>query len=682
MILYSQLFYLFKLLFTGGINTPYKIQNKFIEKHHINSDLFNASFNKDIKRFPVNIYTSMHLFPIVILREKNIFKKYKADEVKRYVYHRRNTKSKNKKNRYIKYNWLRTNFNLFRKKIKFFFLNRRVRNYLIIKNKIKRDFIKCKDIGYTKKVSNNNKSRYIKTFIKRGGIFGGLRLKRNCVWNNKNISKVYYKIGTHSFNFLMKSRNKYNYNGYKVRTNYKPSLFDISNKRRKLLDLYNNLYKSNKKHNIYLVDKKRDNTRVPSNLYYHKLFRIKNTISHRGSAALNLKQLQKRHIGRLLKHYNNIMFLFRKKKRQSYLFKKKFISKKLTKRRIRAQRFSIKKLKYKLNKNIKYHKLYRTYTPSIQKIGYNFSKRIKESNFRYVSILPNMYLKRINYVKQLLPYNKNEKQLQFIHHSICLKQIHYFKFKYGIRKNLISYLDFANNANLYLNFKSIVLYNFILCNIYIHYIYVYLCNQFLLYSVISLYYNKIYNFDNRKKKISFLSKYYIKHKLLSLKKKCVNNKSQIFWHLIFKNIFFNYIINRFMYSGKKEKMEKIFFSILSTLKRKIKVQPIPFMIKLFDLMLPIFDVYYVRRYRKMQPVPRLLRSRRRLLILFSMLKTVLKEKKKVWYFKNRFVLELLRSNYKRSSIYKKIINFQRYIYNIRRNLYFTRKLKRKAKVFI
>ena len=419
--------------------------------------------------------------------------------------------------------------------------------------------------------------------------------------------------------------------------------------------IFNTNFKDNLQMNDTSNGASNEECKTVNNLYYKV-----------GKYSFNFIEIFKSEYNKCLDISTNKAILYNKLYKRSKLFS-------LYGKYLNDQKNISKNLLRELNK-----RLNRSIFNEIHSVDYE-SDNI-ESNIKYLSLITNKYVRYINQIRKFEPYSyiilQGTEQLR----NIKTKYIYYCSLKHHFKKNLIFNLNFQNFLfNLFTGYKWPLLYNSNLCKRYINYMSMYIGNFLLLYSTIGAYYNKKYNINTRKKNINSLLQ---PNEELIFKKKIFNNESQIFWHLIFKNVFFNYLINRFMNTGKKEKMENIFFSILTTLKRRIKTQPISFMIKLFDLLLPVFDVSYIRKYGKMYSIPRLLHARRRLLILFTTLKTVLKEKKKIWYLKNRFVLELLQSNFKRSTFYNKIINFQRHVYSVRRNIYFTRKLQRKMKVFI
>lgn len=293
--------------------------------------------------------------------------------------------------------------------------------------------------------------------------------------------------------------------------------------------------------------------------------------------------------------------------------------------------------------------------------NYHIKKNLFGAQFKSVSFFYSKYLqqskfKSMNSKKYTFPMN------EYMYSSRSIQQ--------RINTLAFSIYSILHHFYLKLNMQYRIL-NKNLCYLYLCLVNINMYIQFIVLSITILYYNKkYYNIINKKLKntVGF--------------SKQLNTIPLIFWHLLFKNIFFHSVINHFMRFGKKEKMEYIFYHILATLKRKLHIQPMILVFKLFDSILPVFDVYHLRRYRKTHPVPRLLKLRRKLLILFSTLKQVLHENKKIWYFKNKFVAELIKTNFKRSSTFTKIISFQRFIYTVRRNLYFTKKMKRKFKVFI
>lgn len=399
-------------------------------------------------------------------------------------------------------------------------------------------------------------------------------------------------------------------------------------------NIVDNKYRTCQMYRLYLSMRKINKFKNKKTLFFSNNRRFKNNIyySNKGGKKQIFNKYKKSI--RLFLRSNSPDMIGNKKINNLSVFNANFRS------NIRGQFMRIGMCKYLSNKNSRYFR---------SKVSSFFlNKYLQRIKFKYIS---SSYL---GFTKKTI--NRRLHSIIPCRRHALLFNSSFTKFHLYLMLNIIFFVFDTSFCALYLSF---------LCS----YIYI----ELIILNIINLYQNKKYSNNVNRAVLN-------KHD--SGLSNVIDNMPLILWHIIFKNIFFYSIINQFMKFGKKEKMECIFFDILTIIKRKLHVQPMIFIFKLFNSLLPIFDIYHIRRYRKMHPIPRLLRLRRKLFVLFFMLKQVLREKKKIWYFRNRFVMELIKTNFKCSSIFLKILNLQRFAYNVRRNSYFIRKVKRRTKVFI
>lgn len=179
----------------------------------------------------------------------------------------------------------------------------------------------------------------------------------------------------------------------------------------------------------------------------------------------------------------------------------------------------------------------------------------------------------------------------------------------------------------------------------------------------------------------------VNNKISSAKSSILNAKKvkkfpHVFWHLIFKNIFLNIFINSLIHKGKKEKVELLLFTLLCTLKTKTKKQPVFFINSVFQMLQPVVDTFNISRSGKPYPVPKVVKNSRRLSFLVRIMKAIVDKHKKRVCFNLRFVSEFVIASTQNGSLYSKILEMHRFSFDNRINMRFTRKFKRKRKVFV
>lgn len=196
--------------------------------------------------------------------------------------------------------------------------------------------------------------------------------------------------------------------------------------------------------------------------------------------------------------------------------------------------------------------------------------------------------------------------------------------------------------------------------------------------------NAVQKFRNKNVKKFILKRSTYKHFKARVRQNIYVKKSinHVFWHSIFNNILINSFINSFLISGKKEKMEQLTYTVLLTLKRTVRRQPIFFVSRTFELLQPIIDTYSITRAGKQYAIPRMLKPRRRLTFLLRFFRSLLRNSNKNICFNLKFVPELIAAGNNRGPVRSKVFDLQRSSYQSRINLRFIRRRRRKRHIFI
>lgn len=155
----------------------------------------------------------------------------------------------------------------------------------------------------------------------------------------------------------------------------------------------------------------------------------------------------------------------------------------------------------------------------------------------------------------------------------------------------------------------------------------------------------------------------------------------VFWHIIFKNIFFDVLINSLLHQGKKELMESLIYKLLFSLKKQTKIQPIFIVYSILETLQPILETYPITKSGKVYQIPRIVLARRRLTYLVRLLKNIVNIHAKNVCFVLRFVSELTKASLKRGVVYSKIFSLHRFSFTSRINLRFIRKRKHRLRIF-
>lgn len=156
----------------------------------------------------------------------------------------------------------------------------------------------------------------------------------------------------------------------------------------------------------------------------------------------------------------------------------------------------------------------------------------------------------------------------------------------------------------------------------------------------------------------------------------------VFWHLLFRNIFFMAFVNSLIRSGKKEKVELLLFRLLCSLKYKTRKQPIFFMNNLFQTLQPVVETFPFTISGRSYPVPKVVLSNKRLTFLVRIMKTITNKQKKKFNFNIRFLRELILASSRTGSVYSTILDMHRFSFDNRINMRFIRRRRKKRRAFM
>lgn len=163
----------------------------------------------------------------------------------------------------------------------------------------------------------------------------------------------------------------------------------------------------------------------------------------------------------------------------------------------------------------------------------------------------------------------------------------------------------------------------------------------------------------------------------------VNRKPpHVFWHLLFRNIFFIAFVNSLVRNGKKEKVELLLFKLLCSLKNKTKKQPIFFINNLFQTLQPVVETFPFTVSGRSYPVPKVILSNKRLTFLVRIIKMVTNKQKKKFNFNVRFLRELVLASSGIGLVYSTIVDMHCFSFENRINMRFIRRRRKKRRVFV
>lgn len=156
----------------------------------------------------------------------------------------------------------------------------------------------------------------------------------------------------------------------------------------------------------------------------------------------------------------------------------------------------------------------------------------------------------------------------------------------------------------------------------------------------------------------------------------------VFWHLLFRNIFFMAFVNSLIRNGKKEKVELLLFKLLCSLKHKTRKQPVFFINNLFQTLQPVVETFPFTVSGRSYPVPKVVLNNKRLTFLVRIIKMITNRQRKRFNFNVRFLRELILASSRTGLVYSTILDMHRFSFDNRINMRFIRRRRKKRRVFI